>query len=64
MYINIGYQLFKFTNLNFMDKNFKSTNNQHSEFDQNEQENPYELLLEKLKSIKKAMSLLENIHKK
>ena len=44
-----------------MDNNFNATENKNTELNQKKQSNDYKLLLEKFKSIKKAIALLENI---
>ena len=43
-----------------MDKNLESTEEQKFEFVQKEELDDYQSLLEKLKSIKKSLTLLEN----
>ena len=44
----------------FMDKNLESIEEPNFEFVPKEESNDYESLLEKLKSIKKSLTLLEN----
>ena len=44
-----------------MENNFNPTEKKNSEFNQVKQSNDYKFLLERFKSIKKAIALLENI---
>ena len=48
------------TSKKFMDKNLESIEEPNFEFVPKEESNDYESLLEKLKSIKKSLTLLEN----